>query len=43
VIASVGLPQFPYLAERSNVGLYVCKGIWISGHNPMMLKEDEDG
>jgi hypothetical protein len=29
VIASVGLPDFPYLAERGNVGLYVCKGLWI--------------
>ena len=43
VIASVGLPQFPYLAERGNVGLYICKGIWISGQNPMMLKEDKGG
>jgi hypothetical protein len=29
VIASVGLPHFPYLADRGNVGLYVCKGLWI--------------
>jgi hypothetical protein len=34
VIASVGLPDFPYLAERGNVGLYICKGLWISGVNP---------
>jgi len=34
VIASVGLPDFPYLAEHGNVGLYVCKGLWISGINP---------
>jgi hypothetical protein len=33
-IASVGLPDFPYLAERGNVGLYICKGTWISGNNP---------
>ena len=33
-IASVGLPDFPYLAEHGNVGLYVCKGTWISGNNP---------
>jgi len=29
VIASVGLPDFPYLAGRGNVGLYICKGMWI--------------
>jgi hypothetical protein len=34
VIASVGLPDFPYLAERGNVGLYICNGTWISGVNP---------
>lgn len=28
VIASVGLPEFPYLAEQGNIGLYVAKGIW---------------
>jgi hypothetical protein len=39
VIASVGLPEFPYLAERDNVGLYVCKGVWISGQNPLMIKK----
>ena len=38
VISSVGLPEFPYLAERGNVGLYICKGTWISGINPMMTK-----
>jgi hypothetical protein len=37
VIASVGLPDFPYLAERGNVGLYICKGIWIPD-NPVMGK-----
>jgi hypothetical protein len=36
VISSVGLPQFPYLAERGNVGLYICKGLWISGINPLV-------
>lgn len=33
VISSVGLPDFPFLAERGNVGLYICKGTWISGKN----------
>jgi len=28
-ISSVGLPDFPYLAERGNHGLYVSKGIWL--------------
>jgi len=36
IIASVGLPDFPYLAERGNVGLYICKGTWISGFNPIV-------
>ena len=36
VIASVGLPDFPYLAERGNVGLYVCKGFWSGGCNPAL-------
>lgn len=30
IVASVGLPDFPYLAERGNVGLYLPKGRWIS-------------
>lgn len=34
VLMSVGLPDFPYLAERGNVGLYLSKGVWISGQNP---------
>lgn len=29
VLSSVGLRGFPYLAERDNVGLYVCKGLWL--------------
>jgi len=37
-IASAGLPDFPYLAEHGNVGLYVCKGTWISGHNFSLTK-----
>lgn len=37
VIASAGLPDFPYLAERGNVGLYICKGLWIPD-NPAMGK-----
>lgn len=29
VLSSVGLREFPYLAGRGNVGLYVCKGLWL--------------
>jgi hypothetical protein len=36
VISSAGLPDFPYLAARGNVGLYRCKGTWISGVNPVV-------
>ncbi|MGD0538128.1 MAG: hypothetical protein ABSC03_10845 [Verrucomicrobiota bacterium] len=46
VISSVGLADFPYLAERGNVGLYVCKGVWISGANFAVgraLKAQQDG
>lgn len=39
VISSTGLSSFPYLAERGNVGLYICKGTWISGNNPIMTDE----
>ena len=35
-ISSVGLPGFPFLARRGNVDLYVCKGEWISGINPVL-------
>jgi hypothetical protein len=38
VIGSVGLADFPYLAQRGNAGLYSCKGTWISGRNPVMAK-----
>jgi hypothetical protein len=38
VISSSGLADFPYLAARGNVGLYVCKGTWISGINPARMK-----
>lgn len=38
VISSVGLADFPYLAEKGNVGLYVCKGTWISGNNFTITK-----
>jgi hypothetical protein len=34
IIASVGLPDFPYLADRGNIGLYLPKGTWISGRQP---------
>jgi hypothetical protein len=37
-ISSIGLADFPYLAERGNVGLYICKGTWISGSNPTTSK-----
>jgi beta-lactamase regulating signal transducer with metallopeptidase domain len=30
IISSVGLPDFPYLAE-TNVGLYLARGNWVSG------------
>jgi hypothetical protein len=42
VISSVGLPDFPYLAEHGNVGLYMCKGLWISGINPVVGKALKD-
>lgn len=29
VLASVGLPEFPYNAARNNIGLYTAKGIWL--------------
>ena len=32
-ISSVGLRQFPFLAAEGNIGLYVCKGVWLSGRN----------
>jgi len=41
VLSSRGLPSFPYLAARGNVGLYVCKGIWISGINPTRVPSRE--
>jgi hypothetical protein len=28
-LSSAGLPDFPFLAEKGNVGLYVCKGVWV--------------
>jgi hypothetical protein len=33
IIYSVGLPDFPYLAESGNVGLYLARGNWVSGIN----------
>lgn len=42
VLSSQGLSSFPYLAARGNVGLYVCKGIWISGINPTRVPSPED-
>ena len=32
-LTSEGLEEFPYLAARGNIGLYVCKGNWLSGVN----------
>ena len=32
IVASVGLPEFPYLAESGNIGLYAPVGVWLSGH-----------
>src|SRR5262249_16433301 len=34
IIASVGLPSFPYLAKTGNIGLYRPRGTWISGRQP---------
>ena len=39
ITASVGLPAFPYLAARGNIGLYMPKGTWISGMQLMVLPE----
>lgn len=39
VISSAGLRDFPYRAKRGNVGLYVCKGIWISGANLTIMRK----
>jgi hypothetical protein len=36
IIASVGLPDFPYLAKSGNVGLYMPRGTWISGRQPTL-------
>ncbi|MBI5821584.1 MAG: protein kinase [Verrucomicrobia bacterium] len=38
IVASAGLPNFPYLAEKGNVGLGLCKGIWLSGKNFVSVK-----
>jgi hypothetical protein len=37
-LSSVGLEKFPYLAASGNYGLYVCKGVWISGRNPAEMR-----
>ncbi|MBI5821895.1 MAG: protein kinase [Verrucomicrobia bacterium] len=41
IVASVGLPDFPYLAEKGNRGLYVCKGVWSGGLNDIFTKPKE--
>lgn len=38
ILLSVGLPEFPYLAERGNVSLYRPKGLWLSGRQPVFVK-----
>ncbi|MFZ2641027.1 MAG: protein kinase [Verrucomicrobiia bacterium] len=38
IVASAGLTNFPYLAEKGNVGLGLCKGIWLSGKNFVSVK-----
>jgi hypothetical protein len=42
ILDSVGLPTFPYLADRSNISLYIGKGVWISGINPAVMKEEPE-
>ena len=37
VIASVGLPRFPYRG-KNNFGVHVVKGTWLSGRNPSLEK-----
>lgn len=37
IISSVGLPDFPYQGANGN-GLYITRGEWISGINPMFMK-----
>ena len=39
ITTSVGLPKFPYLAQRGNVSLYMPKGIWLSGRQPSLVTE----
>ena len=41
-LASVGLPEFPYLAERGNISVGTCKGTWISGMNPMAVPAGDE-
>lgn len=36
IISSLVLDDFPYLAKHGNVGLYICKGLWLSGINPVV-------
>jgi hypothetical protein len=38
VLCSVGLPGFPYLAERGNVDLYIAKGEWTGGRQFVRVK-----
>ena len=42
IVSSVGLPDFPYLAERGNFSLYRCKGVWISGINPVRIPSETE-
>ena len=38
ITSSVGLPNFPYLVERGNIGLSLPKGTWLSGRQPAFLE-----
>jgi hypothetical protein len=37
IISSVGLPEFPYQSANTN-GLYITRGMWMSGINPLWMK-----
>lgn len=38
IVSSVGLHNFPYLAARDNIGLYLPKGDWAGGDNAARFK-----
>ena len=39
IIASVGLPGFPYLSAEGNIDLYIANGTWISGRQLAPVSE----